>query len=184
MAKNNRNSLKSKVYSLPKTIQEELNERLLNKEFTLKELKDFINKHPDNQGVEVSQSGLNRYAKAFDKEMQDLKSIQELFAKLPKEIDFSKESSIHQVTAQVLVKSIWEKVAGKEEIDSKDLLLLSRALKDVMTSIKDREKIRADLRKELKEEIERETLQKLDKAIKNSGLSKKTLSVIREALKD
>ena len=73
----NRKHLKNKVYGLRENIRQELNARLLAKEFSLNDILDFVNNHPESN-VKISQSGLNRYAKVFDKEMKDSSDIEQL----------------------------------------------------------------------------------------------------------
>ena len=62
---------------------------------------------------------------------------------------------------------------GKEDIDAKQLDFLSRSLKNIMSSIKDREKIKADLRKEIERELKQAQADKLKTAKEGGEISKK-----------
>ena len=172
-----RRGLKNKVYDVPEELRKQVNLLLLDGKTSLKQLKDLVNNYPDNN-VEISYSGLNRYAKAFDKEMKDLSDLDHLLRNLPKDINFDDESKAHKLIAQILSKSILTFSMGKEDFDAKELSFVAKALKDIMSSTKDREKIKADLRKE----IRAETLEKVEKVAEKAGISKSGIALIREAL--
>ena len=163
---------KNKIETLSEKLIKEINEKLLSPNTDLGAVLDFINSHPENK-THISASSLNRYATLFDKEMKELQDIKNLVNNLPKEFNFDDESKFHSALAGMLSKVMFEfLVTGNLSV--KDLGTLSKSLENIMSSMKDREKIKADLKKEIEKELKQAQKDKLTTA-KNSGkVTKKT----------
>lgn len=162
---------KNKIETLSEKLIKEINEKLLNPSTDLGAVLNFINSHPENN-THISASSLNRYAAVFDKEMKELQDIKNLVNNLPKEFNFDDESKFHSALAGMLSKVIFEFVVTGN-LKSEDLARLSRSLKDIMSSTKDREKIKADLKKEIEIELKQEQSKKLSNARASGKISKK-----------
>lgn len=164
---------KNSVEKKPKELILKINQWLLDGKLNIAEIVELVNNHPLND-IPISSSSLNRYAKVFDKEIKDLADLDHLLKNLPKEINFDEESKIHKLVAQILSKAVLTFSMGKEDFDAKDLSFVAKALKDIMSSTKDREKIKADLRKEIEKEVKEAQADKLKHAKAGGKLSKKS----------
>ena len=170
---------KNKIYELDEAIIVEFNKLLSAKKLTIEELKDFLNSHQLNKGVEISESGVGRYKKAFDLMMKEFQALDHLVKNLPRDVDFNSEDDLHRLLYKILSKAVLDNSLGKE-LKPAEIMLLSRSLKDLMSSTKDREKIKADLRKEIKAE----TILKVESVAIKAGISQESINLIKEALKD
>ncbi len=172
-----RRCYKNKVYLIPEELRKELNLFLLDGKKSLKELRDLINSYPDNY-VEISYSGLNRYAKVFDKEMKDKADIDYLLNNLPDNFSFNQESKIYKFITQMTQNKMLTSMLGKEDFTAKDISHYARAIKDIASSAKDMEKIKEQIEKELREQ----GLQKIEETGKAEGLTEQTISNLKKAL--
>ena len=165
---------KNKVEQLPVDLINLIKSRLLDGSMTIESLTNLINTHPLNQeGIKISNSSLNRYQKLFDKEMKEIQDIKTLISNLPKEFNFDDESKFHSALAGMLSKVMFEfLVTGNLSV--KDLGTLSKSLENIMSSMKDREKIKADLRKEIERELKQAQADKLKTAKDGGKISKKS----------
>ncbi|MFL1781476.1 putative DUF3486 family phage protein [Candidatus Hepatincolaceae symbiont of Richtersius coronifer] len=145
---------KNKIYELSPELIKQINGLLLSKKMHLSDLQIFINNNELNNGQNISRAGLGRYKQAFDKEMEDLSELDFMLQKLPETIKFDKESDIHKLVSQILSKAILKQIMGKEEIDTKELYFLAKSMKDIMSSTKDREKIKGELQVEHIKKVE------------------------------
>ncbi|MFL1781445.1 hypothetical protein ABSA28_01170 [Candidatus Hepatincolaceae symbiont of Richtersius coronifer] len=145
---------KNKIYELSPELVKQINGLLLSNKMRLGDLQEFINTNELNKGQNISRAGLGRYKQAFDKEMEDLSELDFMLQKLPETIKFDKESDIHKLVSQILSKAILKQIMGKEEIDTKELYFLAKSMKDIMSSTKDREKIKGELQVEHIKKVE------------------------------
>ena len=111
--------------------------------------------------------------------MKEFQALDHLVKNLPKDVDFNSEDDLHKLLYKILSKAVLDTSLGKE-LKPSEIMLLSRSLKDLMSSTKDREKIKLELRKEIKAE----TIAKVENVAIKAGISKKGINLIKEALKD
>lgn len=170
---------RNKVYELPDNLIEKANSLIVEGKLNISQIADFLNSHELNNGIEISHSGLGRYKKSFEAMRKEFQALDNLVKSLPKEVDFSKENDLHQLLYKILHKAMLDVSFGKE-LKPSEIMLLAKASKDLMSGAKDREKIKLELRKEIKAE----TLQKVEQVAIKAGISKKGIKIIKEALKD
>lgn len=143
---------KNKIYQLPQELRAKINDWLLDETSTLKDLVKIINEHELNNGIKISNGSLGRYKAQFDVAMKDLKSLEYLMKALPKELNFNKENDLHKFIYKILSKAVLDNSMGKD-LKPREIMELSRAIKDLMASTKDREKIKQELEKEIKKTL-------------------------------
>ncbi len=164
---------KNSVEKQPQELILQINGWLLDDKLKLEDIVALIEKSPLKNNVDVSVSALNRYQIAFDREMKKIKDIRELVNNLPKEFSFDDESKFHSALAGMLSKVMFEFLI-EDTLSVKDLGILSKSLENIMSSMKDREKIKADLRIVIEKEIKQAQANKLKTAKDGGKLSKKS----------
>ena len=111
--------------------------------------------------------------------MNEFHALDHLVKNLPRALDFNSEDDLHRLLYKILSKVVLGSSLGKE-LKPAEIILLSRSLKNLRSSTKDREKIKADLPKEIKAE----TIFKVENVAIKAGVSQQGIDLIKEALKD
>lgn len=170
---------KSKIYQLDEVLIAQLNECLLAGKLKTEAIRELINNSELNNGVKISHAGLMRYKKRIDASMKDLQALDHLLQSSPNEVGFSAENKIHRLIYRLLSKAVLDASMGST-LNSKQIMELARSTKDLMSSIKDREKIKSELEKEIKTE----QVSKLDKEGKKLGIPNDALVKLKQIMSE
>ena len=169
---------RSKIKELDTRLIKQINKLLFDGKLKLDDIKDFIkNSKLNKQGVEVSRSSLGRYKKKQEELTKDFQQLDEFMIAVGSDIGFDKESELHKLIYKILSKSILDNSLSDEPLDAKQVMFLAKALKDLMSSTKDREKLRAEIEKEVRDKVKLETIARAE----NLGLTGNSMELIREA---
>lgn len=167
----------NKIKQQPKEVMDFIKEKILEGNLTLEELRELINKHPLCK-EEIKLGSMWSFAKEIEEEYKEIEELNKFFEVTKNKFSFDTEKSVHRYIVQVLSKTIVKQISGKGDIPVKEVFLIARALKDLMTSIKDREKTDIDIENRIKQEVSKS----LDKAGKDQGLSENAINNIKKAL--
>lgn len=124
MKKKNRKH--SKIDGLPSDIKEAV-EEMIKSDSTYREIVDYIK----NQGFDISQSSVQRYASSLNETLQSLKLAQENFRVVMEETEKYKNLDVSDGILRLLSNQVFQSINNfsKEQLQSVDFdMLLTRAI--------------------------------------------------------
>lgn len=144
---------------------------------------DDIVAHLREVGVDdISRSSVHRYRKTYEQVASEMRRYREMAAGFASELGAVEDSEAHQVIVQMLhtmlMRSGMEAIEGDSPMDPKDLMFLGRTVKDLMSSVGDREK----LKREIEKQIRTEAAENAATAAKAQGLSAAGVAAIRRTV--
>ena len=108
MKKKNRKH--SKIDSLPNDIKEAV-EEMIKSDFTYREIVDYIK----NQGFEISQSSVQRYASGLNETLQSLRMAQENFRAVMEETEKYKNLDVSDGILRLLSNQVFQNINNMSE---------------------------------------------------------------------
>ena len=108
MKKKNRKH--SKIDSLPNDIKEAV-EEMIKSDFTYREIVDYIK----NQGFEISQSSVQRYASGLNETLQSLRMAQEKFRAVMEETEKYKNLDVSDGILRLLSNQVFQNINNMSE---------------------------------------------------------------------
>lgn len=114
MKKKNRKH--SKIDSLPNDIKEAV-EEMIKSDFTYREIVDYIK----NQGFEISQSSVQRYASGLNETLQSLRMAQENFRAVMEETEKYKNLDVSDGILRLLSNQIFQGINNFSEDQMQDI---------------------------------------------------------------
>ncbi len=134
---------KSKVTKLDPRIKAEIDALLAEGRYSLDEILAHITKlHGD---VDISRSGLGRYAKDYHDVAAEMRQFKEMAAGFAAELGAVPDTEAHQAVVQMmhtlLMRGGMEAIKSGNAMDPKDLMFLGRTIKDLISSVDIREKV-------------------------------------------
>ena len=170
-ARGRSNMRKSTIKALPKEIRTELDKRLAEGKLTLDTLTAFIRGH----GHEVSRSAVGRYANEFEAVASKMREAREVSAAFAKELGAIPNDDFGRVLAEMLHTLTFRVMLGRTkddtaDVDPKELMFLSSALKNAATTTKMSAELEMKIRTEEKKRLEEEMKKKIATAEKSGGL--------------
>lgn len=172
---------KSKIKELDNRLIKHINKLMFEGKLSLDDIKEFIaNSKLNKNNVSISRSALGRYKQKLEELTRDFQQLEEFMSAVGKDIGFDKESELHKLIYKILSKAILDNSLSDTALDSKQVMFLAKALKDLISSTKDRAKLRAEIEIEMIEKIKVETIAKAE----NLGFQGSSMELIREAFKD
>ena len=108
MKKKNRKH--SKIDSLPADIKEAV-EEMIKSDFTYREIVDYIK----NQGFEISQSSVQRYASGLNETLQSLRMAQENFRAVMEETEKYKNLDVSDGILRLLSNQVFQNINNMSE---------------------------------------------------------------------
>ena len=114
MKKKNRKH--SKIDSLPTDIKEAV-EEMIKSDFTYREIVDYIK----NQGFEISQSSVQRYASGLNETLQSLRMAQENFRAVMEETEKYKNLDVSDGILRLLSNQIFQGINNFSEDQMQDI---------------------------------------------------------------
>lgn len=114
MKKKNRKH--SKIDSLPNDIKEAV-EEMIKSDFTYREIVDYIK----NQGFEISQSSVQRYASGLNETLQSLRMAQENFRAVMEETEKYKNLDVSDGILRLLSNQVFQNINNMSEDQMRDI---------------------------------------------------------------
>lgn len=114
MKKKNRKH--SKIDSLPNDIKEAV-EEMIKSDFTYREIVDYIK----NQGFEISQSSVQRYASGLNETLQSLRMAQENFRAIMEETEKYKNLDVSDGILRLLSNQVFQSINNMPEDQINDV---------------------------------------------------------------
>lgn len=114
MKKKNRKH--SKIDSLPNDIKEAV-EEMIKSDFTYREIVDYIK----NQGFEISQSSVQRYASGLNETLQSLRMAQENFRAVMEETEKYKNLDVSDGILRLLSNQVFQNINNMSEDRMRDI---------------------------------------------------------------
>ena len=114
MKKKNRKH--SKIDSLPNDIKEAV-EEMIKSDFTYREIVDYIK----NQGFEISQSSVQRYASGLNETLQSLRMAQENFRAVMEETEKYKNPDVSYGILRLLSNQVFQNINNMSEDQMNDV---------------------------------------------------------------
>ena len=114
MKKKNRKH--SKIDSLPNDIKEAV-EEMIKSDFTYREIVDYIK----NQGFEISQSSVQRYASGLNETLQSLRMAQENFRAVMEETEKYKNLDVSDGILRLLSNQVFQNINNMSEDQMNDV---------------------------------------------------------------
>lgn len=114
MKKKNRKH--SKIDSLPTDIKEAV-EEMIKSDFTYREIVDYIK----NQGFEISQSSVQRYASGLNETLQSLRMAQENFRAVMEETEKYKNLDVSDGILRLLSNQVFQNINNMSEDQMNDV---------------------------------------------------------------
>ena len=170
---------KSSVRNLPKDLKLKIDTLILAGSLSLDDLSAYISE----KGHQISRSALGRYSQKFTStaaKMNQMKEMAKAFADdLGDEVDTDGHKVVVQMLHTIFMRISMDEIGSdKPSMKPKDLMLLSAAVKNMMGSVKDRQKIEENA------QIKARTaaIKDVEEVAKSEGLSKDTVLKIREKI--
>lgn len=173
----------STITTLPPEVRADLDKRLAEGRFTLDTLVDFL----ADQGHAISRSALGRYSRQFNDVAQKLRESREIAAAFAKELGAVPNDEMGQMLVEMVhtlafKASLARTKEENDDISTKDVSLLARALKDLAGSKQISAKLALEIRAAEKKRLEDEMKNKLTNAQQGGGLSREAALEARRIL--
>jgi hypothetical protein len=168
---------KSSVKSLPKDLKFQIDTMIIDGIMTLDDLSAYI----VDQGHEISRSALGRYSKTFTSTAAKMNQMKEMAKAFADELGDDVDTDAHKVVVQML-HTIFMRISMDEigsddpSMKPKDIMMLSAALKNMMGSVKDRQKIEENALIKARKEAANDA----SKSMRKAGLSVEQVAFWRE----
>ena len=173
---------KSSVKKLPDTVVRALNFQLEKERLTLDDLVEWLR---DEHGYDISRSALGRYSQNFAamrEKLQRCREITEAFAKElgPDAVEGDQGRVLIQLFNAITFRVVEAELEGDDPaFDTKDLMMLGRAIKDTAQAGRFHQDFEDKLRARIAEEERRKAADSGAKALSLKGLSKKEIEFWR-----
>lgn len=171
----------SSINTLPPEIKAELDRHLALGHMTLDGLVDYL----EIKGHNVSRSALGRYRKDFDKVAEKLRESREVAAAFARELGTVPNDEMGQMLVE-MVRTLAFKAAlnrtDDTDLETKEVMQLARALKDLAGSEQIATKLAMEIRAEERKRLMDEQKAKLETAQKEGGLSLEAAKEARRIL--
>lgn len=170
---------KSKITRIDPRVKTVIDRLLAQNRHTLDEIIEHLR---DMDVEDVSRSSLHRYAQTFESVNAKIRQSREMARAFAAEIGASEDTDQHETITQMmhtlLMRAGMDAIDQEQSPDMKGLSHMAKALKDLMTSVAQREKLKAEAAQEAREQA----AEKADKVMKTAGVTGATALAIRRAV--
>lgn len=170
---------KSSVKRLEPAIRAEVDRLLADGRYTL----DDVVAHLQKLGADVSRSALGRYSKEFEAVAAKMREAREMTAALSQSLEDLQDKDMGRFLTEMLHTIVYRGIAARldagEAVDSKDVMLLAKTLKDLAGT----KTLSAELEMKIRDRVAAETAKaaagEAEAVGRERGLSAETVEAIK-----
>ncbi|WP_421780739.1 phage protein Gp27 family protein [Kiloniella litopenaei] len=180
---------RSTIEKLPTDLREEINGFLMAKGRSVDEFTEYLQELLNPLGIDISRSAAHRHMSKHDIIAQRMRESRELATTFAKQLD---EDALKGDQGQFLIQALqtlinqnmMAKLSSEDdsETSTKELMILARALKDVIGSKKLNDEAMRKVREEVFEATKAEAARTAEKVATQAGLSAETVLSFKESL--
>lgn len=138
--------IKSKIDELPEDLRDQVNNMILDVNYTYTEISDFL----AQKGYDVSRSSIGRYALRKNAVVQRFREAQEQTKILVDAVKNNPEGDYTEATMQMLMTRLTEKIAvAEEEFEKLDMGEAGRLIVALSRTKAYKDRVRQDMRKKV-----------------------------------